>query len=146
MKIAVAKSDDEIRACFSVLKQLRPKLDEATFVSDVRRMQSQGYVLAALHDPNVRAVAGYRVFEMFAFGPQLYVDDLVTDSATRSHGYGQALLRWLVEEAKRAGCRFLTLDSGNKRVDAHRFYKREGLEDIAAHFAIAVGGGTMWTS
>ena len=31
------------------------------------------------------------------------------------------------------------------RVAADRFYKREGLEDIAAHFAIAIDG-PMWSS
>lgn len=146
MRIATAETDDDIRACFPVLKQLRPKLDETTFVDDVRRMQRQGYILASLRDPDVRAVAGYRYYEMFAFGPQMYVDDLVTDANFRSHRYGKSLLTWLRSEATRSGCRFLRLDSGNKRVDAHRFYHREGMEDIARHFAVSTDGGPMWTS
>jgi GNAT superfamily N-acetyltransferase len=146
MHIAIAETDDDIRACFAVLKQLRSKLDETTFVDDVRRMQRQGYVLASLRDPDVRAVAGYRFYEMFAFGPQMYVDDLVTDANFRSHGYGKALLTWLRSEATRHGCSFLTLDSGHKRVDAHRFYRREGMEDIALHFAVSTDGGPMWKS
>lgn len=146
MDIAIAKSDAEIAACFEVLKQLRPKLKADTFVEDVRRMQRQGYVLAGLLDPTVRAVAGYRYMEMFAFGPTLYVDDLVTDSASRSHGYGKALLEWLIAEARRNSCRYLTLVSGMKRIDAHRFYRREGMEEIALHFAVTTDGGPMWTS
>ena len=146
MKIAIADSDEEILACYPVLKQLRPKLSDTTLVSDVRRMQKEGFLLVSLSDPDVRAVAGYRYMEMFAFGPLLYVDDLVTDSTKRSHGYGKALLEWLNNEARRHGCRFLTLDSGLKRLDAHRFYRREGMQEIALHFAITTDGGPMWTS
>lgn len=146
MNIAIAETDEQIGACFPVLRQLRPKLNETTFIEDVRRMQRQGYILAAVHDPDVRAVAGYRYYEMFAFGPQMYVDDLVTDSTKRSHGYGRALLTWLRAEATRNGCRFLTLDSGTKRLDAHRFYRREGMEDIALHFAVTTNSGPMWSS
>lgn len=146
MQIAIADSDDDIAACYPVLKQLRPKLDEETFVADVRRMQQQGYVIASLRDPDVRAVAGYRYYEMFAFGFQMYVDDLVTDAAHRSKGYGERLLEWLKAEAVRSGCRFLTLDSGLKREAAHRFYRRHGLEEAAYHFIIPTDGGPMWTS
>jgi GNAT superfamily N-acetyltransferase len=146
MHIAIAASDDEILACFATLRQLRPKLNESTFVADVRRMQPQGYILASVRDPDVRGVAGYRYYEMFAFGPQMYIDDLVTDAAYRSHGYGKAMLDWLRAEAVRNRCSFMTLDSGHKRKDAHRFYLREGMEDVALHFVQPLGGGPMWTS
>jgi len=146
MRLMIARTDDEILACYPVLHQLRPKLVRETFVADVRRLEGQGYVLASLSDPEVRAVAGYRYYEMFATGRTLYVDDLVTDSTHRSAGHGRALLRWLADEAKRHGCNFLTLDSGLKRLDAHRFYRREGLQEMAMHFAIPVDGGPMWTT
>lgn len=146
MNIQIADTDQEIAACFAVMKQLRPKLVEEDFVADVRRMQREGYLLACVVDGEVRAVAGYRYMEMFATGLTLYVDDLVTDSTHRSSGYGKALLDWLVAEAARNRCKFLTLDSGLKRLDAHRFYRCEGLQDMAIHFAIPTDGGPMWTS
>jgi GNAT superfamily N-acetyltransferase len=146
VNIAIADTDEEILACYPVLKQLRPKLSDKTLVADVRRMQKDRFLLASVRDPDVRAVAGYRYMEMFAFGPLLYVDDLVTDSTKRSHGYGKALLTWLNNEARSHGCKFLTLDSGLKRLDAHRFYRREGLQEIALHFAIPTDGGAMWSS
>ena len=146
MNIQIAETDEQILACYPVLKQLRPKLEEHALVDTVRRMQKQGFILVSVNDPDVRAVAGYRYLEMFAFGPLLYVDDLVTDSAKRSHGYGKALLTWLTSEARSHGCRFLTLDSGLKRLDAHRFYRREGMQEIALHFAITTDASPMWTS
>ncbi len=144
MKIEIAETDAQILACWDVLRQLRPHLAVETFVGDVRRMQKQGFVLACLVDPDVRAVAGYREMEMFATGRILYVDDLVTDSQHRSKGYGKALLDWLLSEAGRRGCEYLELDSGLKRVEAHRFYRKNGLEEVALHFSIPASGGPKW--
>jgi GNAT superfamily N-acetyltransferase len=145
MDIHIADTDARIMACFPVLRQLRPHLVEGTFIADVRRMQGTGFVLACLVDSEVRAVAGYREMEMFATGRILYVDDLVTDSEHRSRGYGKSLLRWLLEEARRRGCAYLELDSGLKRLDAHRFYRRHGLEEVALHFSIPTSGGPKWS-
>ena len=146
MLINIAETDDDVAACYPVLKQLRPKLVESTFVADVRRMQQQGYILASLRDGDIRAVAGYRYYELFATGLTLYIDDLVTDAEHRSSGYGERLLQWLKDEAVQHRCNFLTLDSGLKRLGAHRFYRRHGLEEMALHFAIPTDGGPMWTS
>jgi hypothetical protein len=44
------------------------------------------------------------------------------------------MLDWLTEEARRADCVQLHLDSGVQRPDAHRFYFREGLTISAYHF------------
>jgi len=146
MLIDIATTDEDIAACYPVLRQLRPKLDASTFVADVRRMQLQGYILASLRDGDIRAVAGYRYYELFATGLTLYIDDLVTNAGHRSSGYGERVLEWLKREATDRGCRFLTLDSGLKRLAAHRFYRRHGLEEMALHFAIPTDGGPMWTS
>ena len=50
MPIALAVTDTDIQACFSVMRQLRPHLVESGFVAQVRRMQQDGYQLAALED------------------------------------------------------------------------------------------------
>jgi GNAT superfamily N-acetyltransferase len=64
----------------------------------------------------------------------LYVDDLVTDEAHRSSGWGRQLLRWLTDEARRHACAKLVLDSGVQRVDAHRFYLANGMTLFGHHF------------
>jgi GNAT superfamily N-acetyltransferase len=47
---------------------------------------------------------------------------------------GSFLLAALVERAKQSGCAVLDLDSGLQRLDAHRFYEREGFERTSFHF------------
>lgn len=145
MKIKVAETSEEILNAYPVMKQLRPHLSAEGFVERVRRMESENYKIAYLADPEVRAVAGFRTMEMLATGKTLYVDDLVTDSEHRSRGYGKILLDWLISTAKQQNCRFLTLDSGLKRIAAHKFYQSHGLESIGHHFAIPTDGGKQWT-
>ncbi|WP_437716199.1 GNAT family N-acetyltransferase [Sorangium sp. So ce448] len=142
----MAETDQEIAACFPVMVQLRPRLVQERFVADVRRMQREGFRLAFLGDRSVSAVAGYRFMEMFSTGKILYVDDLVTDAGVRSRGYGEALMSWLLAEARRHECKYLELDSGVSRLDAHRFYRRNGLQELALHFSIPADGGPRWTS
>jgi GNAT superfamily N-acetyltransferase len=137
MRIALAESDEDVARCFAVMLQLRPSLTRETFVARIRGLQQTGYQLAFLEDHGtVQAVAGYRIGDMLARGRHMYVDDLVTDTASRSKGYGAKLLRWLAERAREAGCRELHLDSGVQRTGAHRFYEREGMELASYHFRL----------
>jgi GNAT superfamily N-acetyltransferase len=84
-------------------------------------------------------VAIFRIHTlMFLNGErEMYVDDLMVAESARSQGIGKLLLDWLKAEAARLGCVGLSLDSANYRVDAHRFYKREGLENMGGHFRAA---------
>jgi GNAT superfamily N-acetyltransferase len=134
--IRAAETDREIDACFPVMKQLRPQLVRSEFVTRVRRQMADGYRLACLIEGGTtRCVAGYRLGENLAWGRFLYVDDLVTGESSRSHGHGRAMLAWLLERAREAGCQQLHLDSGMQRTGAHRFYVREGLDATSLHFA-----------
>ena len=138
MKPIVRKlnSDDEILAARAVMRQLRPQVPEADYLSTVRRMmQTDGYRQAAVFEGNdVVAVAGYRFMEMLYAGKTLYVDDLNTNEALRSRGHGKLLMDWLKREAREHGCVQLQLDSGVQREQTHRFYFREGLTINCYHF------------
>lgn len=136
MKIQVAESDAQILACFPVLRELRPQLEEASFVQRVRTLERSGYRLAYLEDAGaVVAVTGFRVGDSLAWGHYLYVDDLVTASSVRSRGFGAAVFAWLCDFAERQGCEQLHLESGVQRKGAHRFYLREGMELSSYHFS-----------
>jgi GNAT superfamily N-acetyltransferase len=63
---------------------------------------------------------------MLYAGKLLYLDDLVSDEAERSKGYGRQLLDWLKQQARENDCAELQLISHVRREEAHRFYFREG--------------------
>ena len=89
-------------------------------------------------DEEVKAVAGFRIFEFLFWGKNLYVDDLVTKNGKRSKGYGGALFDWLVDYARAAGCEAFRLDSGVQRFAAHRFYLSKRMNIAAHHFTLSL--------
>ena len=140
MRVRVAETDDEIRVCYPVMRQLRPSFTLESFLERVGFQRGMGYYLAYLEvDDAAVAVAGYQIRETLVDGRFLHVDDLVTLDTERSRGHGGVLLRWLVGRAEELSCESLQLDSGVWRGDAHRFYEREGLERIAYHYAVNMG-------
>ena len=137
----MAEKDDDIARCFAVISELRPHLDEASFLSMVRGMQTEGYRLAYIDEGGVVvAVAGYRCTTSLFMGKNLYVDDLVTSNSSQSKGYGKALIDWLRNLARDSGCSHLHLDSGTQRHRAHRFYLRQGMDIESFHFSEKLDG------
>lgn len=133
--ILLAQTISQIQDCYPVMRQLRPHFTHDTFLAAVKEQSKDGYqlVYASAHG-KVVAVAGFRLSRNLAWGKFLYIDDLITDEASRSKGYGKKLLDWLVAEARRQHCAQLHLDSGIQRKDAHRFYQREGLIFSSHHY------------
>ena len=127
VRIEIAETDEQIGATWEVMRQLRPHLGRDEYVAMARGMAGEGYrVAAAIADGRVVAVAGFRFMTMLYCGRLLYLDDLVSDEAERSRGYGRLLLDWLKDRAREAGCSELQLISRTTRERAHRFYFREG--------------------
>ncbi|GAB1577700.1 N-acetyltransferase family protein [Bordetella petrii] len=126
----------DLRACFPVMRQLRPRLADAADFSDrVARMRAESYqLLAAWDQDQVVALAGYRLQENLIYGRFLYVDDLVVAEARRGAQWGARLLQVLDGIARRADCRQLVLDTGLSNALAQRFYFRQGLLTGAIRF------------
>ena len=135
----LAITDEEINSCYMVMSQLRPHIAQNEFLLKVKDQVQAGYHLAYVESEGVPvACAGFRYGQNLAWGKFLYVDDLITDDRQRSKGYGKQLLDWLVDQAKASSCSQLHLDSGVQRLDAHRFYEREGVDKTGYHFAITL--------
>lgn len=131
------ETDADFDRAFPVIVQLRPQLTPATFRERVRKQMAQGYRLAALEaGGQVRSLGGYRLLDYLWVGRAMYVDDLITDEASRSHRYGEQLMNWLREIATADGCVELHLDSGLHRARAHRFYFRQGMYVEDFHFVM----------
>lgn len=84
------------------------------------------------------AVAGictvYDDIDSVRFGRRAWVEDLAVAPGRRSHGLGKALLDAAKDWAREHGASHLELDSAVPRVDAHRFYEREGAEYRSVSF------------
>jgi GNAT superfamily N-acetyltransferase len=123
------------------MRALRPRYDDRdAWVQRIDELQRPaGYRLVAAFDDDggeAVAVAGFREGHNLPWGHFLYVDDLSTLPAARGKGFGEALMRWVFDEAQRLGCEEVHLDSGSfpERWDAHRLYHRVGMNISAHHF------------
>jgi len=137
MNIKIAKADDEIIKCFPTMSEFRPHLKKEDFLSQIKRQEDQGFFLAYLEDKEkVLAVSGFHLTENLANGKYIYIDDLITSKKSRSKGYGDKLIKWIVEFAKKNNCSVIELDSGMQRFDAHRFYLRNKMKISCHHFSL----------
>jgi GNAT superfamily N-acetyltransferase len=124
-----------------VLLELRPHLDAESLAAVYAEGHPQGYrFTAAYASGRCVGVAGWRIIATAHAMRKLYVDDLVTAPADRSGGVGNALLSFLEQKARAAGCEVLDLDSGVQRHDAHRFYFRERMHISSHHFTKRLSG------
>lgn len=137
-EVQLATDPEQIRDCYNIMHQLRPHLaSEQAFIEQVQRQINEGYHLAYIQDDGgIKALAGFRFLEFLAWGKVIYIDDLISDAATRRNGYGSRLLKWVINEAKKAKCDQVHLDSGPQRHDAHRLYLNQGFKIIGHHFAL----------
>ena len=133
--IKLAVTDEEIKACFDVMIQLRHHLKKKSFVSEIRNLMVEGYKLAFLKNKNsVLAIAGFRISRNLSLGKYLYIDDLVTSEDVRSQGAGKQMLDWIALFAKRNECSFIHLNSDVQQNKAHRFYLNQRMNIVSYHF------------
>lgn len=134
-RIKELKTDDEIRAAFPVMVQLRPHLNEATYVAIVKEaMENDNYHLFAFIDEkDIVAVTGFKPMITLYYGKFVWVCDLVTDVSKRSNGYGEKLLTFVHDWTKKNGYESVALSSGLQRVEAHRFYEEKMTYDKVSY-------------
>jgi len=124
LRIRELSGDREIAAAFPLMRVLRDRLREETFLSEVRRQQEEGYRLfGGFEGERLVALAGVRRSHTLARGEHLFVDDLVTVEDARGKGHGRALMRELASRAAAEGLTRIYLDS---RATAKGFYEELG--------------------
>ncbi|MGP4074741.1 GNAT family N-acetyltransferase [Halobacillus sp. K22] len=118
------KSSEEILQGFPVMSQLRPHLDENTYLELVleAREVDRYRMLALMQGGKVVAITGFKPMTTLYYGRFVWVCDLVTDQSYRSKGYGEKLLTYVHTWAEENGFESVALSSGLQRTDAHRFY------------------------
>lgn len=125
LAIKELQSKNEIIEVFPVIKQLRTHLDENTYLELVLEAKEKDrYKMFALYDDGeLVAVTGFKPMTTLYYGRFVWVCDLVTDTNKRSKGYGEKLLTYVHEWAKKNNYESVALSSGLQRTDAHRFYE-----------------------
>ena len=97
-------------------------------VAAIRRLLSSDnatLLVARLDNELVGFCTAYEDIDSIRFGRRVWVEDLAVHPQRRSLGIGKQLLDEAKQWARERGARWLRLESGEMRTDAHRFYGRE---------------------
>jgi GNAT superfamily N-acetyltransferase len=60
-----------------------------------------------------------------------FIENVITDAAYRRAGVGKAIVEKAIEYAKEQNCYKVLLQSGNKRIEAQRFYEAIGFDSAS---------------
>ncbi|MBO0938098.1 GNAT family N-acetyltransferase [Fibrella sp. HMF5335] len=141
MTIHIAKTEADLRRCLPALLTLRPSLTAETALVRLQEQLANDQFSVAFVDlgnsADAPAAITYRIMTMLFSGKTCYIDDLSTQPEARGNGYAGALIDFVKEQAKQAGCVTLSLDSGHgpERNDAHRLYLNKGFRISSHHFS-----------
>jgi GNAT superfamily N-acetyltransferase len=65
---------------------------------------------------------------------EMYVPELIVSQNYHSKGIGKKLLNFSIKLGKEKKCHRMRLESGNQRIESHKFYKHLGFEDSSIFF------------
>ncbi|MFD1389002.1 GNAT family N-acetyltransferase [Oceanobacillus oncorhynchi subsp. oncorhynchi] len=127
MEIKELTTEKEWLEAYHVMCQLRTHLDESSYLELVKEaVKVERYHLAALYEGGrMVAVAGFKPMTTLYYGRFVWICDLVTDENSRSKGYGEQLLDFIHQWAKKRRFESVALSSGLQRHSAHRFYEEK---------------------
>lgn len=141
-RIRLAESEEDVRRCWPVFRELRSSIPaEREFIDRWKRQVDETYRIAYLESGGkVLGIAGYRIIHSMAWGRIIYLDDLAVLEESQGRGFGAALLKHTQNEAARLGCEAVHLDTGYHRKRAHRTYLRNGFQLESHHLKWEVPG------
>lgn len=121
------QSRQDLLEGFHIMKLLRPQFTEQSYLALVEEAQkNEAYRQFALRvDGRIVAVIGFQPMITLYYGKYIWICDLVTDTASRSKGFGEQLLTFVHSLAKKEGFDRIALSSGLQREHAHRFYEEK---------------------
>ena len=65
---------------------------------------------------------------------EMYVPELIVLPNYRSKGIGKKLINFSIELGKEKKCHRMRLESGNQRIESHKFYEHLGFENSSIFF------------
>jgi ribosomal protein S18 acetylase RimI-like enzyme len=139
IQILECHSEEEVRALYPIMHQLRNSLSLKEYLARVARARNDGYRLFyANFSERISGTIGLRIQNDLCWGHNLYVDDLVVDETLRCLRIGEALMRFAENLATSEKCDYVRLASGIDRKRVHRFYERLGYRKTSFTFALKV--------
>lgn len=99
-------------------------------------LQNEEHVIfvAVSHDSKIVGWVHSYISKLFYADKAAEIGGIVVDEAYRGHGVGKSLMKAVEEWAKINSCMAVSLRSGSKRVEAHKFYSMIGYEKVKEQY------------
>ncbi|HEY4977180.1 MAG TPA: GNAT family N-acetyltransferase [Gaiellaceae bacterium] len=119
-----------------LLNQLGYPVSEDELHDRLRRLGADGQqLIVAELDGELAGIALTQIYPvLISAAPTCRLAVIVVAEQARRQGVGRELLLAAEDEARRAGCDRIVLESGTWRDEAHDFYSTLGFESIALGF------------
>jgi ribosomal protein S18 acetylase RimI-like enzyme len=119
---------------YHLIQQLNPNLKLEHYQQMLPEMINANYkMLGVFHEENCIAISGYWIQTKIYSGKYLEPDNVVVDTAFRSKGIGELMLKELEIIAQDNSCRFMMLDAYLENGRAHLFYENFGFQKKGFH-------------
>lgn len=137
MGIRLAKIDDTL-AMVPLLEQLGYPVDAAVLKSKIDQLMTDPDHTLIVYEGNGQVMALMSIH----FVPQLALEGdfavigyFAVDQKTRSKGIGKEMEEYCVKLAKDRGCDRIQVHCNIRRIEAHRFYERQGYHESRKYFS-----------
>ena len=127
--------ENEISALLELYKQLNPLNEIAVNESTVKNIWNEikkydiKYYVARENGKIIGSCYICIIPNLTRGGKPIgFIENVITDKEYRRKGIGRNIIKKAVEYAKEQNCYKVLLQSGNKRTDAHNFYKSVGFD------------------
>ncbi len=126
---------DEMLGTLNLVKELTPDVLEADYKSMLLEMIPHNYLQVGVYEgKKLIAVSGYWICTKIYCGKYLEIDNFVVAKEYRSKNIGQMLVDWMLDEAKKRGCKVALLDAYVENFKAHKFYYKQGFIARGFHY------------
>lgn len=137
---------DEKAAYTLICDMEQSRLDEAAFHEIFRKQQDNPSYCQLVYETEDSSVAGFLNLRMESqlhhCGRIAEVMELAVAEGHRSRGIGRELFQAACRQAKARGCMQIEVCCNRLRLDAHRFYEREGMKKYHFKLTMNLAGET----
>ncbi|WMT43316.1 GNAT family N-acetyltransferase [Paenibacillus sp. D2_2] len=135
--IRVAKLEDG-KDISKLLTQLGYPDSEVFIIENMEKLLTDPNAELLVYENEERLVACISLHYIPQLGMKrdiALINYLVVDSSIRSKGIGKELEEYATASARERGCGIIQVHCHSRRIDAHKFYERQGFKETPKYFS-----------
>ena len=92
--------------------------------------------VAEINDKIVGVVVILILSRLNQIDPEMYIPELIVSKNYQNQAIGKELVNSCIDFAKKIKCHRIRLESGNQRLNSHKFYRKLGFDQSSLSFSL----------